>query len=210
MQTDAFYFRSTAGHNLFGVTHTPQRAPDKVAVSCNPFGDEKQSCYRPFFAFARHLAKSGIASLRFDFMGSGDSEGDASAASISSHIADLRDAVDLVSTHFQTRNIFVIGLRLGASIAALAAERDTRIRGLALLSPVVDGGKYWNDLLRKQQFAALTSGIRAPKKAEVLRELAASGAIEIEAQLLGTRLVEELMAIELSSPLADFEGNVPE
>lgn len=205
---EALFFGNSSGVSLFGVLHHSQERPATGAVFCNPLGEEKQTCYRPFVAFSRRLARAGVPSLRFDCLGSGDSEGEASEATIATQISDLRDAVGLATSRLGIEKVVLIGLRLGASVAALTAEEDERVCALALLSPIVDGAKYWSELLRKQQFAAIMIGARARKKAEMLDELDKTGLIEIEAQMLSADMVDQLSGIDLASVPSRFRGPV--
>lgn len=205
---EALFFRRSSGANLFGMLHFSKDQPTTGVVVCNPLGEEKQFCYRPFAAFSRRLATAGIPSLRFDCLGSGDSDGDASEATIATQVSDLRDAISLAASRFSIEKVVLVGLRLGAAVAALTAEEDKRVGGLALLSPIVDGAKYWSELLRKQQFAAISMGARARKKAEILEEMEKTGLIEIEAQMLSADMVSQLSGIDLAATVSRFRGPV--
>src|ERR1700723_2201177 len=69
------YFPS-ANHRLFGWLHTPV-GPSVAAVGmviCNPFGYEAICAHRSLRAFAQAAAEMGIPALRFDYLGTGDSE----------------------------------------------------------------------------------------------------------------------------------------
>ena len=64
------------GKQLVGMLHLPDKKKAPCVIMChgyqgNKFGNHK----RVFVKTARYFAKNGIASLRFDFLGCGDSEG---------------------------------------------------------------------------------------------------------------------------------------
>ena len=90
-------FTNKRGQRLFGVLHLPaskERVP--VVVMAHGFTDDKTGDNRLFVKFARVASRHGLAVLRFDFAGSGDSEGDFSQVTINSELDDLLSAVDYV------------------------------------------------------------------------------------------------------------------
>ena len=205
---DALFFPGASGKAVFGVRHNTTPDAEAVVVFCNPFGEEKQNCYRPFVCFGRYLAASGIPSIRFDVTGTGDSDGDSSEMTLETQLLDLRAAMNLAKESFSVDSVSLVGLRLGGAVAALAAERWDDVRSLTLLSPITDGTAYWNELLRKEQFAAIAMGNKARKKSDLLAELDANGSVEIEAQILCVEFVEQLSKLKLCESVANFCGNV--
>jgi uncharacterized protein len=90
-----------------------------------------------FARFSLELAKAGFSSLRFDFAGSGESDGLFSEMTISSMQSDLLSAVKQVKKKFAPKAIILLGHSLGGMVASLcttAAKPD----GLVLLAPVGD------------------------------------------------------------------------
>ncbi len=123
----------------------------------HPFAEEKLWSHRVFISMARALAERGHTVLRFDYMGAGDSSGTTPETSLQTHLQDLRAAIaELTRRVPQLHRIGLIGLRLGASFAALAAEaaagdeqlEPVRHAPLILWDPVMDGEAYFQELLR--------------------------------------------------------------
>jgi alpha/beta superfamily hydrolase len=87
---------------------------------------------------ARLLAENGIASLRLDFRGSGDSDGAWSDMTFSSQIADALAAIDYLATvpEVDVTRLGLIGLSQGGLVAAETAARDERVDSVILWSPV--------------------------------------------------------------------------
>ncbi len=73
-----------------------------------------------FSRTARTLAEHGIASLRFDFRGFGDSEGQQEDLTLTGEIADARAAIDYLATlpEVDLQRLALIGLSMGGLVAA--------------------------------------------------------------------------------------------
>ena len=135
---------------LFGVLHRPSAGADTrpAFVFCHPLGEEKLWTHRVFVSYARQLAAAGYPVLRFDLTGNGDSEGSFSDLSMATLCADLRCAIQEVRRLTGVTAVSLLGLRLGANVAMTVAEDATDLRHLILWSPITDGERYLQELLR--------------------------------------------------------------
>lgn len=129
-------------HTLRGTVHIPaqNRADNQVpaVILFHGFTANRQEAHRMFLKLSRALEKQGIASFRFDFAGSGESDGDFSDMSVSSELRDAEAVLSYVqSLDVVNRNrIAVCGISLGGLIASLlAAERPQDIERLMLIAP---------------------------------------------------------------------------
>ena len=143
-------FFQNGAYRLFGVVHQPVGTPSGAAwVFCHPFAEEKLWAQRVYVSFARTLAAQGAWVMRFDAMGNGDSEGQFSAASVDTMLTDIDCAIRyLEGVSGISRGIGLLGLRFGATLAALAAELSPKVGKLVLWEPIVDGSKYMQEMLR--------------------------------------------------------------
>lgn len=92
--------------------------------------------HRQFALLARHLAAHGIAAMRFDYRGMGDSDGE--ERDFETIHDDIRAALDaFVDAVPGLADVVLWGLCDGASAAAMYAPGDARVRGLVLLNPWV-------------------------------------------------------------------------
>jgi len=144
-----FFFPSN-GFNLFGVMHTPQAARRRTAfLFCPPFGEEMLWTRLVYVNFARELAQRGHPVLRFDYRGTGDSDGDFEDSTVETYLADIRCALGVLAEKAgPVSHNGLLGLRFGATLAALMAEAVPAVRRLVLWSPIVNGAAYMQELLR--------------------------------------------------------------
>lgn len=109
---------------------------------------------------ARLLAERGYASLRIDFRGSGESEGNWEDTTFSGQISDAYAALDFVTTldSIDTEQIGVIGLSQGGLVAASIAD-DPRIGSVVLWSPVANPPDTYGTIVGKETIVSgLASG----------------------------------------------------
>jgi pimeloyl-ACP methyl ester carboxylesterase len=110
------------------------------------------------------LADAGFIVVRYDKRGIGQSGGRAEAASLSDYAEDVRAAVKLLADRkdVDPKRIAVIGHSEGGSVAMMAAARDKRIAGVALLAtPGVVGSEL---VLAQQQRLLEHSTLSAEEK----------------------------------------------
>jgi exosortase A-associated hydrolase 2 len=149
MMTETPFFFGDNGGRLFGVLHEPASVPSGIPfVLCHAFGEEKLWAHRVFVTFARSLARRGHVVLRFDYLGNGDSEGDFADWSLAQGLANIGLAIDEVKKRASAERVGLLGLRLGGSLASQVAEERDDIARIALWSPIVDGHRYMQELLR--------------------------------------------------------------
>jgi alpha/beta superfamily hydrolase len=129
--------------SLFGVLHEPQRAaPPRVVVLCAPLWREGVRAHRVLRQLAVRLAKEGAAVLRFDYTGAGDSAGDNEAGDVETWLADVAAAIDEAKRAKGAARVTLLGLRFGATLAALAAAARDDVERLVLWEPVPGGGAF--------------------------------------------------------------------
>ena len=80
----------------------------------------------------RALTDKGIAVLRFDFTGLGESEGDFADTNFSSNVSDLLDAAAFLKENYEAPNI-LIGHSLGGSAVLMAAKYLDEIKAIATI-----------------------------------------------------------------------------
>lgn len=144
---------------LFGVLHAadPAARAGCAVLLCNPFGQEAVRSQRVFRVLADRFARTGSATMRFDYFGSGDSDGEDDDASLDIWCADILRADAVLRERTGSTRICWMGLRLGATLAALASTRAPEPpERLILWDPIVDG-RAWLDTLSIEHAAALST-----------------------------------------------------
>src|SRR5439155_191024 len=109
-------------------------------VICHSFAQEHYRLYRTDVAVARALASTGFLVLRYHGQGYGDSEGRMEDITLSSHLADARDAVRTMREQ-GLEAVGVIGTRFGGTIAAMVAD-ELGAHALAVVDPVMSGREF--------------------------------------------------------------------
>lgn len=124
------------GEHLIGVATLPHEAGPRGVLVVVGGRQYRAGSHRQFTLLARALALRGIAVMRFDLRGMGDSGG--APRVFDDTGADLRSAIDaFLRIAPMVREVVLWGLCDGATGSALYAERDQRVRGLVLLNPWV-------------------------------------------------------------------------
>ncbi len=140
---------------MLGILSLPDAPPGRGAwLLCSPFGQEAMRSKQLYRVLSERLAREGCTVLRFDFHGTGDSPGELVSQSLAGWITDLLAADAWLRNRLQDTSVPVhwFGLRLGASLAALAADHAApRPRELLLWDPVMDGVQYGQYLLRRHR-----------------------------------------------------------
>ena len=145
---EPFYF-GVPEKQLFGNYHRPHTTAqfrDGVVVLCYPLGDEYIHSHRTYRQLATRLARAGLPTLRFDFYGCGNSAGEDVDATLEEWLSNIHTAIEVAQQRSGSRSVYLVGLRLGSTLAALAAARYGHVAKLVLWETVTDGSTYWNDI----------------------------------------------------------------
>jgi pimeloyl-ACP methyl ester carboxylesterase len=140
---------------------------------------------------ASRLSLAGYHTLRFDFFGTGDSSGNMTEADLSGWEADVESAIEGLKEIVGAAHVTLVGMRLGATIAAkVAARLAGEVEALVLWDPIVSGDEY----LRSLQVIAPDAAARPLETSEPVAE--------IQGFPLTRRMMRDIQSIDLRSDLA--------
>ncbi len=140
-----------------------------------------------------------MPTLRFDWHGSGESAGeDSDPARVLAWLESLRGAIQRLRDETGVSEIVLVGLRMGATLAALIAEERDDIQGLALLAPVVSGKAYVREMRALAAFglAGIKNGLDKGQQPESA-QAESSGDIEAAGFVLSARTADDLRGLDL-------------
>ncbi|WP_214317017.1 alpha/beta hydrolase [Nonomuraea sediminis] len=156
-------FRTLDGLNLAGTLVTPAEPPSHAVVLVHGGGVTREE--GGFFTrLAAGLGDSGLASLRFDLRGHGESEGRQEELTLSAILNDIRVALRYVSDATGAADLSLLGTSFTGGITAYyAAKCSDEISRLVLLNPrlnykerTIDSRPFWqNDYLTDEAAAQL-------------------------------------------------------
>jgi alpha-beta hydrolase superfamily lysophospholipase len=172
---------------LFGWLHAAEAAGALGLVVCNPFGFEEVCAHRSLRHIAEAASAAGVPSLRFDYAGCGNSQGDEFDAETAARwVQAVHQAIEALKAASGVRRVALLGVRLGAALAALAAAERDDVAGLIAIAPVVRGRGYIRELTILGQTGA------APTDS-------AHGALESAGFLMARETAEFVSRIDLRS-----------
>ncbi|QYF92957.1 hydrolase 1, exosortase A system-associated [Massilia sp. PAMC28688] len=126
------------GSSLVGIIDVPERPIGRGVLVLTSGSQYRVGSHRHYTLLARLLSPRGIAVMRFDCRGVGDSEGDPRP------FGDIHDDIAAAIREFfmqvpELREVVIWGLGDGATAAALYGHLDERVRGMVLLNPWAGG-----------------------------------------------------------------------
>ena len=146
---------SSAGGQCFGMY---QSAPGPAVLMLPPFGDEGLKTARVWRNLALTLAEHGVATLRFDLPGTGNSAGEpAEPGRVAAWRAAIRACAEWLAERHDGR-VILFGHRFGALMALDAAACGVSCERLLLLDPPASGAA----LVRHLRARARMEGLGPP------------------------------------------------
>ncbi len=125
-----FNFKNVAGQTLSGRLELPVSKPRDFAIFAHCFTCSKN--VKAASRISKELSDRGIAVLRFDFTGLGNSEGDFANTNFTSNVLDLIAAASALGEQ-HTAPSLLVGHSLGGAAALLAASQIASVKAVATI-----------------------------------------------------------------------------
>jgi alpha-beta hydrolase superfamily lysophospholipase len=173
---------------LFGWFHLPDRAEARGGVVlCPPIGRDYLQAHYALRRLAIRLETAGFCVLRFDYDGTGDSAG---AGTDPGRVEAWLDSVDSALCVVRGAGaswVALVGMRLGATLAAESARRDGNVDALVLWDPNPSGRAF---LSQQRALAAVSLGVTPTRP---------DGSVEIPALVFDAETVRDLAELRIDA-----------
>lgn len=183
------------GLKLYGMLHRPStQGPYPAVMILHGFTGQRIEPHRIFVKLARRLAEVGIAALRFDFRGSGESEGDFADMTILGEVSDAIAGLHWLADQpgITPDRLGVLGLSLGGCVAAITAGRlAERVRALTLWAALADPMRSF------RAFLELPPEQRPPR---------VENGYDYGGNVIGDRFFAELPQVQPLTEVARYQG----
>ncbi|MCX7231100.1 MAG: hypothetical protein NTW15_19210 [Burkholderiales bacterium] len=153
-----------AGRPSLGWVHRPPAAAaDGPAAAtgvllCGPVGPEAMGVHRTLRVLAEGLARAGLPAIRFDYDGTGDAAGDElDPDRLEAWLRTVRDAMAAGAVRLGVSRWILLGVRLGAALAARVAAGRDDVDALVAVAPVLSGRAFVRELRAFSMAAAPVS-----------------------------------------------------
>ena len=173
---------------LFGMFQVPESGFARAGVVvCPPFGRDYLHAQYTLRCLGDEMTARGVCTLRFDYDGTGDSAGTGNEPQrVKSWLDSITAAVATMRAS-GVRSVFVVGMGLGATLAALVAEADGNIDGLVLWDPEPSGKAY---LSRQRALSAISFNVPT---------MTTDGSVDAPGMMFDALTVTDLRELDLSN-----------
>jgi len=171
-------FPNKRGQKLIGIVHNAAaREPKAAVILCHGMESSKES--EKIVTLSWQLAERGILALRFDFAGSGGSEGKFEEITYSGEVEDLRAAYEVVMK-YRPKKIGVLGSSMGGTVALLFAAQEQNVAALVTIAAPVHPERF-------------SERLSTP---ELTRQWRTQGFIEYHGRRLNVSLLHDLEVLD--------------
>ncbi len=177
-------------------------------VICDALFDEALCAHRAIRFTATSLAQARWNSLRFDYFGTGDSAGETADFSLAQALDDIAEAIDELKASTGLEEVYLLGIRLGGTLATQVATARKDVRGLVLWDPIIDGEPVLQRYGDSDARGLPIEGFRLPQRArDELQSLSIKDALRAydrPSLMVCTSPTQQQRHIAAAQPQLDF------
>jgi len=173
---------------LFGMFHVPESGFARAGVVvCPPFGRDLLHANYTLRCLGDEMTARGVCTLRFDYDGTGDSAGTGNDPQrVKSWLDSITAAVATMRAS-GVESVFIVGMGLGATLAAQVVEADENIDGFVLWDPEPSGKAY---ISRQRALGALSSNVSTTTT---------DGSLDLPGMIFDALTAADLRKVDLSN-----------
>ena len=145
MRTEKVSFQSE-GQRISGILHLSDQKNPPCVIASHGLLSSKDS--EKYTVLGEKISREGMAMLRFDFRGIGESEGSEEDNTVSKKITDLSAAIDFIRSYPGLgKRIGLLGSSLGGFLSLMKASVDKEIKAVVIWATPL----HMDDLGSKKQ-----------------------------------------------------------
>ena len=185
------------GENLSG--NLENNGPGILAILVHGFkGNKDVSLYKNIES---NLKKRKVSSLRFDFSGCGESEGNYSDSTFDKQVKELNLIISKMDSY---KKVMLIGHSMGCAVSLMASGINPKVCGIVLMNPLVFPYITFNDsIIKFSPFVLLSkfnpNNIRLPVDNDGIKKTKEKVALALKRHVTGVKLFEEMKTLDLIS-----------
>jgi len=187
---------------LRGMIHIPDQgeAPYPGVILYHGFAGSRMEPSFIFVRLSRLLMANNIASVRFDFLGSGESDGDFEEMTFSSEIEDGFDILRFFSgrPEIDRQRIFLLGLSMGGSIAGYVAGSKESKGSKSGKGPAIKGLILWA--------AAGEMKVLARERSSADKSLPTDNPLDRKGLKIGLNFINDIENLEIMKVTSRYLG----
>lgn len=130
----------------------------KIIIFLNSILDEEKRSQKFQAQLAYSIVKYNYSVFRFDYYGTGDSQGELYEFDFENTISDLHSLILKYSKNY--KEIILLGIRIGADLALKYASLYNNIHQLVLIEPVLNGKRFLLEQRTRRKFFYSLNKIR--------------------------------------------------
>jgi pimeloyl-ACP methyl ester carboxylesterase len=170
VQIEERFLFTLGGQRLVAALHRPEGPCAVGIILLHGWAGYRGGPHQMFIKLGRQAARAGFCCLRFDFRGRGDSEGDPHSASLSTMIADTRQAAQVLAERCGSVPLALVGDCSGSEVAIGAGPLVPAVERLVLWSaPPVAADR--EEMHRAKRASVLGTYLRKALRPETWRRL---------------------------------------
>ncbi len=202
------------GMNMVATLVLPQgsRKPP-IVITCNGFAEDRFYKEIPntggelyYDRVSRLFAQQGIATLRIDYRGSGESDGDYTMTTFSSQVSDVLAAVEYVDSNLKRKvdrsRIGLFGHSQGGLVISVASGQDKRVKSVVMWSAPSSPPINYSTLITVK---GIRDGLALPDGGSIVLPLYWKGIYLCDIEL-GKGFFLDLFAVDPVASIRDYTG----